>query len=106
MDYKLIYEVNLEVEESVRRDFMAWLKSHVQEILALDGFVGAQIFERDSSFEGIESQGYFYLTTHYYLEDRPSLSDYLSDHASRMRDDGIRSFGGKFSAERRVLIKA
>jgi hypothetical protein len=39
----------------------------------------------------------------YRLASQEHLDAYFRDHAERMRADGMRRFGGKFSATRRVL---
>jgi len=43
------------------------------------------------------------LTTTYLVETRQNLEDYFQHHASKMREDGIKRFGGRFIANRRIL---
>ncbi|QDQ40331.1 DUF4286 family protein [Legionella geestiana] len=42
-------------------------------------------------------------TVHYRLQNRDSLEHYFKENAAAMREDGLRRFGGRFSASRRIL---
>lgn len=99
----LVYEVNLAVEAAVAEAFVAWLPGHVAELLALPGFLEAEIFTVD---EPAAPAGEVSLSVRYRLRDRAALEGYLRDHAERLRADGIARFGGRFQATRRVLHPA
>jgi len=96
----LVYEVNLTVDAAVAEAFAAWLPGHVAELLALPGFLAAEIFRVD---EPAPPAGEVALSVVYRLRDRAALDAYLRDHAARLRADGIARFGGRFQASRRVL---
>jgi hypothetical protein len=96
----ILYEVNIEVHEDVYVDYRAWLGIHVDEMLALPGFVAAEILEQR---EPAAPEGTRALTIHYRLIDQAALQRYLAEHAPRMRESGVRRFGGAFKATRRVL---
>jgi quinol monooxygenase YgiN len=96
----IVYEVNLFVQRAIEADFRAWLDPHVREILALPGFVGAEVFERLEPAADVDE---LVLCTQYRLRDQAALADYLREHAARLRADGIARFGDRFRAERRVL---
>ena len=96
----IVYEVNIEVREDRYADYRAWLAVHVDEMLALPGFVAAEILEQR---EPPSSEGTRALTVHYRLVDDAALRRYLADHAPRMREQGLRHFGDAFTATRRVL---
>lgn len=96
----IVYEVNLFVQRDIAPEFRTWLEAHVREILALPGFVSAEVFER------IEPPGEadeLVLCTQYRLRDAAALATYLREHAPRLRADGIEKFGRRFRADRRVL---
>jgi antibiotic biosynthesis monooxygenase (ABM) superfamily enzyme len=96
----IVYEVNLDVRAEVYPDYRAWLAAHVAEILALPGFVSAEVFEvRDPA----PAEGRRLLTICYRLADQAALERYFAEHAPRMREDGKRRFGDAFTATRRVL---
>jgi hypothetical protein len=97
----IIYEVNIEVREDTHADYRAWLAVHVNEILALPGFVAAEVFERR---EPSPAAGTRALTVHYRVIDEAALQRYFAEHAPRMREAGVRRFGDAFSATRRVLV--
>lgn len=44
------------------------------------------------------------LCTQYRLRDAAALATYLREHAPRLRADDMEKFGGRFRADRRVLI--
>jgi quinol monooxygenase YgiN len=96
----IVYEVNLVVRETIRADFRTWLAAHVEEILALPGFVAAEILEQR---EPAAAEGTHALTVQYRLVDEAALARYFAEHAPRLREDGLRRFGDGFSATRRVL---
>lgn len=96
----LIYEVNLNVNADIAADFLIWLKKHIQDITALEGFTGAQLFECDPDSGQTAVKLW---SVHYALESREALDNYLQNHAPAFRQDGLDRFGGKFTATRRVL---
>jgi len=96
----IVYEVNLEVDAAVADAFRAWLSGHVREILALPGFLGAQVLERR---DPPPAAGQHALCVQYRLADQASLDHYLRHDAPRLRAEGQARFGGSFSASRRVL---
>lgn len=101
----IIYEVNLVVDSDIVTEYRSWLSTHVQEMLALPGFLGARILET-SELETSEPDSDAAQTTfctQYELVDQAALDAYFRVHAGRMRADGISRFGDRFSASRRVL---
>ena len=99
----IVYEVNLFVRKAIAAEYRAWLDAHVQEIVALPGFLGAEVFDRR---EPAADAGEIVLCTQYRLRDAAALEAYLREHAPRLRADGIARFGEGFRAERRVLALA
>jgi len=97
----LIYEVNIEVDAAIEDDYRSWLRAHVAEILALPGFIDAQLFD---VLEPPPADGRVALCVHYRLGDAAALEAYLREHAPRLRAEGVARFGGRFSAARRVLL--
>ena len=96
----LVYEVNLAVDAEVAAPFADWLPGHVAELLALPGFLSAEILRVE---EPAPPAGEVALSVCYRLRDRAALDAYLRDHADRLRGDGLARFGGRFRASRRVL---
>ncbi|GHA82506.1 DUF4286 family protein [Cognatilysobacter bugurensis] len=96
----LIYEVNVDVDAEIHAAYLAWLRPHIDEILALPGFTGAQMFEVT---EPAPSEGQRSLCVQYRLVDAAALDAYLREHAPRLRADGVARFGTRFRAQRRVM---
>lgn len=94
----VIYEVSLSVDPEIIGEYDAWLRRHVDEMLALPGFLDAEIL-RPESRDGARVERLVL----YRLRDREALDEYLEKHAPRMREDGLRRFGERFSARRRII---
>jgi len=99
----VIYEVNLFVQRTIEREYRDWLTVHMQELLALPGFVRAELFE---VIDPAPPADEFALCTRYHLRDDAALENYFREHAPRLRGDGLARFGDRFRAERRVLKPA
>lgn len=96
----VVYEVNLEIEHAVAVEYREWLREHIDAILGLPGFLGAQVHE---VVEPAPPAGFVGLCVHYRLEGEAAYAVYLRDHAPRMRAEGEARFGGRFRAGRRLL---
>ncbi len=96
----VIYEVNLAVDADVAGAYADWLAPHVDEMLALPGFVSAEWW----AVEEASPDGRVRWCVQYRLADRAALADYLAHHADRLRGDGLARFAGRFEASRRVLV--
>lgn len=96
----VIYEVNIDLELGLREEYLTWLRAHVDEICALPGFLGARILEVT---DPAAAEGRASLCVQYRLSGPAALGAYLSDHAPRLRAEGLARFGGRFAASRRVL---
>ena len=99
----IAYEVNLDVDVDVFPAFRSWLDEHVRHMLALPGFVSAEILE---CTDPPPPAGRRSLCTIYLLDSEADLQRYLREDAPRMRADGLERFPGKFTAARRILIAA
>ena len=98
MSTPLVYEVTLDIQADQATEFDAWLKEHVREMLALPGFHDARILKPDGAEPGNERR-----VVQYTLGSRTELDQYLAEHAPRMREVGVKRFGDKMKASRRVL---
>ncbi len=96
----IIYEVNLTVNPEIANEYRRWLHSHIDDILKLEGFHAAKWYQRDNDEAGGNGECW---TIHYFLDSRAALNHYLDHHAESLREEGAQKFGGKFSANRRVL---
>jgi len=94
----LIYEVTLTIERDIVEPFDSWLANHIEEMLAIPGFLKAKVFAVEDDEEGRARR-----VTQYYLESENHLEQYFAGQAEQMRQSGIDRFGDQFSASRRVL---
>ncbi len=94
-----IYEVTLHMDRDLADEYDAWLREHVAEMLSLPGFLSAEI----SAIANDEAASKVGRVVHYRLENRAALDTYFHDHAKRMRDEGLRRFGDRVAASRRIL---
>lgn len=97
---EVVYEVNLDVEAAIAPAFRVWLGQHVREMLALPGFVSAEILH-DEPAPDTEPRSW---SVRYRLCDRLALQHYFEQHAAQMRADGLQRFGQRFTASRRILL--
>ena len=95
----VIYEVTVHARAAIAEAFLEWLRGHIDLIVQLPGFQGAELNALVTESTAEKSW-----CVRYRLRDRAALDDYLRDHAPQMRADGIARFGDAFRAERRVLV--
>lgn len=91
------YEVNIGIQEEIQKEFLPWLESHIQEMLAIPGFISAELFQ----VKGDPLQ----FCVHYLLRDMTILDYYLENEAPQMRKDGLRRFGSKMKVHRRIMLR-
>jgi hypothetical protein len=96
----ITYVVELEMDATLRDEYLGWLADHVREMLALPGFIGAEILTR---VEPPPSTGRFVVQVHYRLRDRAAWDGYLAHHAPRMRKAGLTRFGQRIHASRALF---
>ena len=105
----VVYEVNLAVDADVADDYAAWLGPHIDEVLAVPGFVSAEWWTVEGATSGEGDSGEaapprVRWSVQYRVESREALQTYFDVHAERLRGDGLARFGGRFEASRRVLL--
>lgn len=96
----ILYAVELEMDASLRDEYLAWLRDHVRAMRALPGFLEARILQ---PIEPAPAAGRCAFVVHYRLADRAAWEAYLAHDAPRMRAEGIARFGARVHASRRVF---
>lgn len=99
---ELIYEVTLDVPRRAAARFDVWLKQHMREMLALPGFLDAQVLPAEQVSPGADPLA-ARRVVQYRLASYTDLVNYTKQHAARMRADGLREFGRQLRASRRLL---
>ena len=86
-----MYEVNLSIDADAVDDYVEWLLPHMREMLAIDGFVSAQLAEVEAcppaAGEDAAPPQRKQMTATYVLESRAKLQAYFDVHAARLRGD-------------------
>ena len=101
-----LYEVNLYVQKEHAASFLAWLDLHIKEMLSFDGFISAELWNREPDETLSDPKAdLLWLSVHYRLDHRHNFELYLEQHAERMREEGLRHFKGRFSADRRCYLQ-
>lgn len=98
---RILYEVNITIEEAIKVDYLIWLKEHIGEMVALDCFVKATLYDTLEP----EIPGKCQFVVQYIAPSEEAIRRYLSQHAPTLRSRIPEAFQGKFSIERRILIK-
>lgn len=98
----ITYEVNLAIDNVILDNYYHWLIEHVKQMLQFDGFISAEIAKEKTPEKSTQTK----ITVWYTLNSEESLNHYLENFATAMREDGIKRFGNKFSATRRIFINS
>ena len=95
---EVIYEVECRLDPSIIEAFDAWLPEHVRQVMACEGFTGAEIQVPGDGTDGLPVR-----RTQYRLKDMAALERYLAQDAPRLRADAASRFGDKAIFSRRLL---
>ena len=95
----VLYEVNLVVEKHLDVDYRPWLEAHIQEMLQFQGFERASLW-LEAHQNGDDALRY---TVHYEISSETDLEAYFTEHAERMRGDGLSKFPSGVNAQRRIF---
>lgn len=98
------YVVRLAVRFEVYEEYVQWLKNeHIQEVLALPGFVDAELCLRKGGNMTASSQE---IQVIYHLKDEEAMKVYITEYAMKYREKGLEKFPGQFSAQREVWLES
>ena len=95
-----IYEVRLEVDRSIASEFTAWLSTHRHEVVHAGSFLKSEVYREETDGETLV------LVTWYHAKQVQDIRDYIAHKSAPLREDGVRRFGNKFRAQRRILTFA
>lgn len=97
----VIYEVNIDTKKSMSQEISIWLKTHIEEMLNIPGFIDANLYQED-----IATEDNVKLTVWYKLSSMSALKEYFNTHALNMRSKGVSKFGEHMNINRRVFTKS
>ncbi len=99
----ILYEVNIEIKNDIYDNYIIWLQEHIQEMLLIDGFLHAKIFN-DISGDQKSTKSHSKLSVHYEIENLSKLNHYFNNQAAKMRKQTSDLFGNDLIINRRVLM--
>ena len=96
----IIYNVTIKVHESIKTEWLQWLKDeHIPDLIKTGCFTHAVILRL---MEVDETEGPTY-AVQYHAESKGLYNNYIENHAGEMRQKSFDKWGDKFIAFRSVM---
>ncbi len=95
----IIYNVTINVDDSIHEEWLAWIKEHIPQVLATGKFLEAKL----TKVLVEEEMGGTTYSVQYKAKSRASLDKYYEEDAERLRRDGLSKFADKMLAFRTEL---
>ena len=94
-----IYNVTVNIDESVHAERLTWIESHIPEVLATGRFLSAKLTQVLVK----EEMGGVTYSIQYTAKSREDLENYYKHDADKLRADGLKKFADKMLAFRTEL---
>jgi len=94
-----IYNVTINIHDSVHKEWLIWIEDHIQEVLATGRFLSAKLTQVLVE----EEMGGVTYSVQYTAKTRKDLDDYYAFDADKLRGDGMKKFADKMLAFRTEL---
>ena len=95
----LIYNVTVNVDESVHDKWLIWIKEHIPQVLATGQFKEAKL----TKVLVEEDMGGVTYSVQYRAHSREALDEYYKNYADKLRQEGLKLFADKILAFRTEL---
>jgi hypothetical protein len=95
----IIYNVTVNIDESVHDEWLVWIKNHIPEVLATGRFTEAKL----TKVLVEEEKGGITYAIQYRAKSREELNNYYKFDAERLQKDGLLRFADKSLAFRTEL---
>lgn len=95
----IIYNVTVNVDESIHDEWLEWMKNHIPKVLATGQFTGAKL----TKVLVEEEMGGITYSIQYNAISKANLKTYYTEHANALRQEGVSRFGDKILAFRTEL---
>ena len=95
----IIYNVTINVDDSIHQEWLLWIKEHIPHVLATGKFTDAKL----TKVLVEEEMGGTTYSVQYRAKSREDLDAYYKNDAERLRGDGINRFADKILAFRTEL---
>ena len=94
----IIYNVTVNIDKSINKEWLEWIKEHIPQVLATGKFKEAKLTK--VLVEDDEADTY---SIQYRAHSRAALDSYYQEDAERLRQDGLHRFADKMLAFRTEL---
>lgn len=94
-----IYNVTINIDDSVHKEWLIWIESHILEVLNTGKFTSAKFTEVLVE----EEMGGKTYSIQYSANTKEDLKDYYREDADNLRAEGLRKFADKMLAFRTEL---
>lgn len=94
-----IYNVTINIDESVHKEWLSWIEDHIQDVLATGKFTSAKLTQVLVE----EEMGGVTYSVQYTANTREDLDEYYKVDAPKLRSDGLSRFADKMVAFRTEL---
>jgi hypothetical protein len=94
----IIYNVTINVDKSIAKDWLDWIKEHIPQVLATGKFKEAKLTK--VLVDDDEADTY---SIQYRAHSREALDSYYAEDADRLRGDGLKRFADKMLTFRTEL---
>lgn len=94
-----IYNVTVNIDESVEQEWLTWMQTHIPEVLATGRFTSAKMTQVLVE----EEMGGKTYSIQYTAKSREDLDNYYKIDAPKLRSDGMKKFADKMLAFRTEL---
>ncbi len=95
----IIYNVTINVDESIHDEWLIWIKEHIPKVLATGKFTEAKL-TKVLIEEGMGGTTY---SVQYRAKSREALDAYYKEDAEKLRTEGLKKFADKMLAFRTEL---
>jgi hypothetical protein len=94
-----IYNVTINIDETVHKEWLTFMESHIPEVLNTGKFISAKFTEVLVE----EDMGGRTYSIQYTANTKEDLQDYYKEDADKLRVEGLKKFGDKMLAFRTEL---
>ncbi len=95
----IIYNVTVNIDESIHEEWLSWIKNHIPEVLATGKFIKAKL----TKVLVKEETGGITYSIQYRAKSREDLDNYYKFDAEKLKSEGLLKFSDKMLAFRTEL---
>jgi len=95
----IIYNVTINIDESIHNEWLTWIKEHIPKVLATGKFIEAKL----TKVLVEEENGATTYAVQYRAKSREDLEAYYKEDAEKLKQDGSSRFADKMLAFRTEL---